>query len=428
MKKIQEFEKNSLILFILMMVSNVCNYIFQITVGNMMTVEDYGIVNTVLGIVGILTIPTTIIAMISARYIALSATIGNEDEIVSVLQLLVRFVAAVGVILLCAGFVGIEGITRIFSLGSKNYVIGALLIAIVNLFFSVTSGTLQGLKKFFPYGIQTVLTSGGKLFFSIVFIIIGWRVYGVIAALICGVFLSILYGVYHTKVYIKRTFSYKGKCVIDIKEFCKYAVGAIVAQSCVIAFTNGDILLVKAFFSDMEAGIYSSAMVIGKIAMYVSTAVIATLFPLVVEQEQKGETTVPLLKKALFYGGGMALVCAIGMITLGKYVIGILFGERYKAAIIYLPYVCLFVIPLTFITILMNYVLAIGKTKFFGISIVIGLGTIIGVCGIMHDTIPHIMTICGVILTIVFLCNLLYLWFLNPKNKNVIDLENSNED
>ena len=61
MKKIQEFEKNSLILFILMMVSNVCNYIFQITVGNMMTVEDYGIVNTVLGIVGILTIPTTII-------------------------------------------------------------------------------------------------------------------------------------------------------------------------------------------------------------------------------------------------------------------------------------------------------------------------------------------------------------------------------
>ena len=65
MKKLQEFEKNSMILFVLLMGANGCNYLFQIIAGNRMEVEDYGVVNTVLGLVGILTIPTTMISMVS---------------------------------------------------------------------------------------------------------------------------------------------------------------------------------------------------------------------------------------------------------------------------------------------------------------------------------------------------------------------------
>ena len=40
MKKIgREFEKNSFMLFVLMMSANVCNYLFQIIMGNLMEVE-----------------------------------------------------------------------------------------------------------------------------------------------------------------------------------------------------------------------------------------------------------------------------------------------------------------------------------------------------------------------------------------------------
>lgn len=422
MKKIQEFEKGSLVLFFLMMSANVCNYLFQIIVGNMMTVEDYGIVNTVLGIVGILTIPTTIIAMICARYIALYAATENEKGIASVLYLLLRFVVLVGILLLLIGFLTIKSITNLFGLNSICYVAGALFITIINLFFAITSGTLQGLKKFFPYGIQTILMAGGKLVFSIALLLIGWRVYGVIIAIFCGILLAIGYGVSYMGNHVKSAFQYRGNSVVDAQEFTKYAIGAIVAQGCVIALTNGDILLVKAFFTDKVAGIYSSAMIIGKIAMYVSTAVVAALFPMVVEQNQKGEPTILLLTKAIIYGGGMAFACAVGMVTLGRYIIGILFGERYRAAIEYLPFVCLYVVPLTFISILMNYLLAIGQTKVFGISICIGLVVIIGISSIIHDTIPHIMVICGTVLIMVFLCNLVHLWYLHQVDKETNNL------
>ena len=65
----QEFEKNSFMLFVLMMSANVCNYLFQIVMGNLMEVEQYAQANTVVSLVGVLSIPTTIITMISARYI-----------------------------------------------------------------------------------------------------------------------------------------------------------------------------------------------------------------------------------------------------------------------------------------------------------------------------------------------------------------------
>lgn len=410
-KEKNSFEKNSILLFILMMGANVCNYLFQIIAGNLMEVESYAQVNTVIAIVSVLSIPTTIITMICARYIALNASSENEPGIASVLRVLFKFTAIVALMLVAAILVLMNGITKIFALHSKWYVVGALIIAIVNLFFSITAGTLQGMKRFFPYGVQTVLTALGKLAFSVIFIWIGWSVFGVITAIVIGITLAILYGLYHMGHYVRDAFCNKGKSGIDAQEFVKYAFGTIVAQGCVVALTNGDILLVKAYFSDTEAGLYSSAMVIGKIAMYVSTAIVATLFPMVVEKYQKGENTVPLLKKAMLYGGGISALCAIGMVTLGRFVIGILFGERYLEAISFLPAVCMYVVPLTFITILMNYVLAINKVKAFDILMAVCVIVIIGLSLILHATIQQLMTMCGCVLWIVFLINLGCLYF-----------------
>lgn len=410
-KEKNSFEKNSILLFILMMGANFCNYLFQIIVGNLMEVESYAQVNTVIAIVSVLSIPTTIITMICARYIALNASSENEPGIASVLRVLFKFTAIVALMLVAAILVLMNGITKIFALHSKWYVVGALIIAIVNLFFSITAGTLQGMKRFFPYGVQTILTALGKLVFSVIFIWIGWSVFGVIAAIVIGITIAILYGLYHMGHYVRDAVCHKGKSGIDAREFVKYAFGTIVAQGCVVALTNGDILLVKAYFSDTEAGLYSSAMVIGKIAMYVSTAIVATLFPMVVEKYQKGEDTVPLLKKAMLYGGGISALCAIGMVTLGRFVIGILFGERYLEAISFLPAVCMYVVPLTFITILMNYVLAINKVKAFDILMAVGVIVIIGLSLILHATIQQLMIMCGCVLWIVFLINLGWLYF-----------------
>ncbi len=410
-KEKNSFEKNSIVLFMLMMGANICNYLFQIIVGNLMEVESYAQVNTVLAIVSVLSIPTTIITMICARYIAINVSTANEQGIISVIWVLLKFTSIVAMVLVLGVLLSMNGITRIFALDSKWYVASTLVMAIINLFFSITAGILQGMKQFFQYGVQTILMSLGKLIFSVVLIWLGWSVFGIIAAVIIGIIIAILYGMYFIGHYVKKAIGYIGESAIETGEFIKFAFGTIVAQGCVVALTSGDILLVKAYFSDSEAGLYSSAMVIGKISMYVSTAVVAALFPMVVEKHQKGEDTVLLLKKAMLYGGGISIACATGMIFFGRFVIQILFAERYIEAIGFLPAVCMYVVPLTFNTILMNYVLAVNKVKVFDILIVAGMVIIIGSSFFMHKSVQQLMLMCGLVLWVAFFVNLLYLFF-----------------
>ena len=392
MKKIgREFEKNSFMLFVLMMSANVCNYLFQIIMGNLMEVEQYAQANTVVSLVGVLSIPTTIITMISARYIALNASNGRYDRIRDVIRLMLKY-----------------------------YVIGALVITIVNLCYSITSGTLQGMKHFFQYGMQSIMIAAGKLIFSIGLVLLGWKVYGIITALLLGTGIAIVYGVHYMKKYILHRDEASARHGIDLKEFLRYSFGTIVAQGCVIALTNGDILLVKAYFDDTQAGLYSSASVIGKIAMYVSTAIVATLFPMVVEKHQKGESTEKLFWKAMLYGGGMAVICAVSMVLFGKLVISLLFGERYMQAIHILPAVCVYVVALTFITIMMNYLLAIDRVKVFGTVMVTALAAVIVLSVWFHESVVQLMTMTGCVLLVAFVVNFLYLQYIryNSKKKN----------
>lgn len=414
------FEKNSMLLFVLMMSANVCNYLFQIIMGNLMEVEQYAQANTVVSLVGVLSIPTTIITMLSARYIALNASNEESGCIRSVITLMLKFAMGVGLVLTAVILILLNKITSLFALESRCYVIGALVITAANLCYSITSGTLQGLKKFFQYGMQSILIAIGKLIFSIVLVMIGWKVYGIIVAILIGTLFAIVYGMYYMKKYVWKKKEWVTEHGIDLKEFMHYSISTIVAQGCVIALTNGDILLVKAYFNNTEAGLYSSASVIGKIAMYVSTAIVATLFPMVVEKHLKGESTENLFRKAMLYGGGMAVACAAGMLLFGRLVIGILFGERYLEAIGILPAVCIYVVALTFITVMMNYLLAIDRVKVFGIVMVVSVAAIVVFSVWVHKSVTQLMTMAGCVLLVAFGLNFLYLQHIrySAKTKN----------
>lgn len=407
-KKNNEFEVSSFIIFAMMMIANVCNYVFQVATGKLLSIEEYGVLNTLLSLFTIFSIPTTIISLISARYITRSATDKSDVKIYSVIRTLLLFVLGIAFIWLIVGLGGMDEIAKIFKIKSEKYIFFILLLSIISMINYVITGILQGLKKFLNFGIQSVIMAFCKLIFSCALILAGWNLLGVLTAILIGTILALLYGIKPIFGYVGGALSYHGINEIKFREFSKYAFGTFIAQGCIIAITNGDILLVKFYFSDKQAGIYSSAMVIGKIAMYVSSAVIAALFPLVVEKHVKKEDTRGLLKKAFLYGGGTCILCATGMILLGRYIIGILFGAKYLQAIHYLPAVCVFVVPLTLLTILMNYLLAIDEIRVFAITTVIAILCCLGITYFYHSSIMEIMLVCGFTLAVIFVVNIIH--------------------
>lgn len=411
----KNFELNSIILFIFMMGTNICNYLFQIITGRLLPIADYGTVNTLMSLIVYFSIPNSIISMIAARYIALYRDMNSKDRISSVIRLLLKCGAAITLVIALIGFLFAAPIADTFHLNTKFLVYGCAVIAIINVSAAIMYGVLQGLQLFFPYGIQGVINAICKLTGSILLILLGYKAGGVITAMIVGAVLTVLYCAFNIQGYLISAVRYKGANVVGFKEFIRFALGMIIAQSSITALTNGDILLVKALFDDTIAGTYSSAMVIGKITMYVSSAVVATLFPMVVEEHSKGHNTMRLFEKALLYGGGSSLVMALGMNFLGKYVIGILFGQKYLNAIQYLPAVCLFVVPLTFLTVIMNYVLAIDWVGFFAASVLVSTAIMLVIVGFYHTDVVQVMTICGSILSVDVIVNLITIFLIQTE-------------
>lgn len=404
----KNFETNSMVLFIFMMGANVCNYLFQVVAGRLLPVGEYGTLNTLMSLITCFSIPNGITSMAAARYVALQGGMGG-GRAAPVAGPLLRCGAAAALCIALAGALLAAPLARALHLGSPLLVCGCAAVAAANAIAAAMYGILQGLQLFLPYGVQGLVGAGCKLAVGALLIALGYGAGGAVAAMLLGGALTVLYCGFYIRGYLAQAVRCKGESAAGFGGLARPALGMAAAQGCTTALANGDILLAKAFFDDGVAGAYSSAMVIGKIAMYVSTAVVAALFPMAVEEHGKGHGTKKLFARALLYGGGSSALMALGMGLFGGRVVGMLFGQKYLGAAQYLPAVCMFVVPLAFLTIIMNYVLAVGRAGFFVGSTLAAMAAMLALAGRFHADVAQVMALCGGALSIDVAANLFYI-------------------
>lgn len=405
MKKVSEFEKNSFLLFVLMMIGNVCNYLYQILMGNMLSVADFGVLNTLLSLSTIAAVPAGILQLIATKHAADYSAQNAWGKIRLLQQKLMRLAWITAAAFLIAGTLATPLIASVLKIHNNRYILVTLAVVAIGCLYSITNGLLQGLKRFLQYGISSVIVPVCKLAGSVCLVAVGFGLYGSLAAMALGSILCVLYGLHSLRDCRKAPLDTDVALETrEIKTFFKTAFGV---QIMTTLLANGDILLVRAFAANEDqVGIYSSGMVIGKIAMYVATAVVAVLFPMVAEQQAKGNDTRPLFGKAMLYGGGVSVCCAIGMNLFGRWLFPMLFGERYAQAIpLLLPISC-FVVSVTFITILMNYLTAKAQTRILTVTLSSGFVLIVLLVSLFHKDIAQMLYIMSIVLFVVFFVNL----------------------
>ena len=120
-KDYNSFEKSSLLLFVLMMLANACNYLFQIFTGHLLSVEEYAVENTLLSLYGILGIPNTIIALISAHYLA-KENVSLHGRIRFVVKRRFRLAAVAALVVFLVGMISSKYITQVFEIQNDFYI------------------------------------------------------------------------------------------------------------------------------------------------------------------------------------------------------------------------------------------------------------------------------------------------------------------
>lgn len=417
--RFEEFERNSLIVFAISMIANVLSYLYQIVMGNMLTPADYGTVNTLLSLSVVVGVPSGMVAALTATYTAKYHARGETAGIATFMHKMLRAAAVLAAVVFAVGALLARPIAHVLQIEEPRYVAAVMVLVASNCLGPVFSSTLQGVKRFVPYSMNSVLSFASRLLLGILFVWLGWGITGSLIALILSACLAMLYCLYKSR---DLFFAPKTEQLhLDRDEVRRYFVSTFWFQLFLLLMANGDVLLIKTFAADpAEVGIYSSGSVIGKISLYLANAIVPVLLPMVAERQSTGHDTRQLLKRAMLWGGGVAVVCAVGMNVVGRPLIGVLFGERYLAAIDLLLPISFYVVPVACLTILINYLMPLGRSGFFAVSMVVGYLLIWVLVAQFHHSVAQMLYIMGGGLLLVLAANLIYIAFTPEKEKATV--------
>ena len=403
--KNQSLERSCLSYFVLQLCVHVLTYVFQLALIYLSPdTAQYGEINALLSLFVIFGVSYTILSLAAARYFASAK---NKSEIGKLLIYFCKIAILLSVILLLVGIVGSGWIANLLHIAHKPYIYGVFLCAIAMIWLAIFQGGLQGRKNFIAFGLQAIITIAIKLILSIVFCLLQFYSGGVLLATFVGIIVSLAYSMiqFYPEYEIDSDIELSCK-----REIIQYMTGMIIVQSGLSLFLNGDVLLVDVFFDKAVTGLYSSAAMMGKIITYITGAVVVVLFPMVAEMNSQGKSVKKMFYKALLYGGGLSIAGATVLLIFGKFIIEIMFGDRYLGAYEYLSVVCMYILPYTFVYILSYFITAMGWTKVISISFLAGTVLCAFVVLLFHENLNQMFGGIAIVIGLMFAINVVMVY------------------
>ncbi len=381
-----------MILFIMTMAGNVCNYLFQLIMGRMLSVEDYGTMNALFSLMMIATVPAGTIGLVISRYLAGYNAVGEQNKIVSFLRKSMKYVGILTFAVMLLGILVSPLIKRYMNIDTISHVALMMVVIGISVLSPLITGSAQGLKKFLALGTLNFIGPLIKLAVGILLVAIGFRVNGAIGGLLMAVLVVILAGIPVLSKYLKPV-APNSDVMIDKREIMVYAMPVLITSLCMSVLTNIDMIMIKHYFNAQETGLYSSAVIFGRAIFYFPGAIVMAMFPIVAEAKAAKGDTVGTLKKSLLY---TAVLCGISALVLSifpQFVINLLFGARYLPAVPYIRLLAAVMLPLSLLSILVNYKLALNKPGTMIITLVVGCLTEFILITLFHNSILQVLLI-----------------------------------
>lgn len=337
-------------------------YVYQVIIGRQLAPGDYGLLASLLAIFNMATVPLSAHAVALARAFA-RAHIKDRMADIAATYLDARkkglVIAVVSSLFFVVFYPVLERILKLETVSVATLIV-FLFLFVVTAQTAAPYAFLQGSQNFKWLALNNVLGPALKIVTSVLFVFAGLGINGAILGLAVTTLMIVLLNNHVYKKYVANVNDLGGVITVAIRD----VTGPFLATFAFIALTQFDLVLVRLFFGDVVAGIYSATATLGKVVMYLPGALTVTLLPLVVESDEKGERTGVLLITALSVTLILAFFTVLFYTYFGGWVIRVLFGVRYADAEDLLPYYSLAMVPMAVITVVEHYLMAKGKVVF----------------------------------------------------------------
>lgn len=192
---------------------------------------------------------------------------------------------------------------------------------------SLNRGIYQGEQRMHLLGITYLTEMLARLIITFVLLYLAIS-YDSSLIVAFAIFISFLVGLLPIH---KISFSIFKSADIDLpkKQIIKFFVLTAFYELTLIIINNSDILLVKSYFENYEAGLYASLALIGRVVYFITWMFVMILLPKVIAAEKAGENTKPILFKNLIMISLLSGAIVFGAFLFPELAVKILFGEAF---------------------------------------------------------------------------------------------------
>jgi len=364
---------------------------------------DYGNLNTLVSLFLVISVPSGTVQNTVVRFFS---SFRVQNRYGQAIELLRRFLVLMAVVTLSFFLLVVlmsSHISSFLQISSRGLVILFGLSLVFSMILPILWGGLQGLEKFGFYTLSLISNSGLKLVFGILFISFGFGIFGAMSAVAVSYFVTMIISLFMIGVSLNKEKTAalpggiaKNSSPSNFSEVYHYSFSAGFVLLCFMVLTNIDLILVKHFFTPIEAGYYSIAQMVGKAILILPIPVATVMFPHLFSSEGQGKKTRSILERNLkivvFVCGG-AVLCSL---IFPSSIIKILSGEVYPDC---LPLVGMFSVNMTFFSltlILLYYHLSTTRRGFLYPLFLFTLMEI-GLILLFHNTLVQVLTVVGII-------------------------------
>jgi O-antigen/teichoic acid export membrane protein len=366
----------------------ILNYLYHLFMGRMLGPEEYGVLGSLFAIVYLVTFAGATFNKVISKFTAELNGIGQKAALKYLIINGLLKISIFSSILFIIYLLFIPLIAKFMHLTDYIGLVIVGLIAFLSILMSVIIGALNGMEKFVWQNGLNLITTALKFSIALLLVYLGFGADGALVAIAIGILAVIGISFWPLKNELTTKISKK----IQTRNVYLYAIPVLIASVLPIVAITLDQVLVKHFFTSIDAGFYAAAGNIAKIIWFGSGFLVSAIFPKIVSRKAKGKDTSRLLIKSLIYTSFLAFI-GVGILSATpRLIVLLMYGKEYLEIV---PIVGLFGVALGVFSInqiLIAYNLAMQK---YGFLWYILIGLILQIVGMIlfHSVLSDIIKI-----------------------------------
>jgi O-antigen/teichoic acid export membrane protein len=389
------------------------NYVYNLLLGRILGPAQFADAAILITLLLVLSFVGMTFQIVTAKY----AVLFENSKLNSFLSFATKYAVLIGIVLAILIVIFNKNLQTIFHTQTASmFWIFAIGLPIYFL-MSVNRGLYQGKDVLNKLSVTYQFEMLSRLIITLAILFLMPFVPTSVAIAI-GIVVSFIFGLFPFQKKIVKSISIVPEKLAESKGITLFFMLTAFYELTQILINNSDIILVKHYFDNHQAGLYASLALIGRVVYFVAWMFVMLLLPKVVQLKKEGKDTMPLLFKYVGYIIVLSSFIVLFTFLFPEFVVQLMFGEQYVSIAPLLWKYALATSIFAIANIFAYYFLSIDKYVPVIISAILGT-TQIGLIIAFHNSLDQVVMMQIIAMAILLVFQLSYFFYHHKSTSKI---------